>query len=1173
MKKMLINARQPEEVRIATTENGKLLNIDIESIDYEQKKANIYKGIVTRVEPSLNAAFISYGEKRNGFLPFKEIAPEYFKKQVKEGQDIPLTELLDVGQEIIVQINKEERGTKGAALSTYITLAGCYLVLMPNNPEAGGISRRIEGNERQKLKELFDSLDIPKGMGVIIRTAGVDRQVEEMQWDLSVLLKLWSAINQAYKSAPGPFLIHSESDITVRAIRDHLKDDIEEIIVDSEEAGETLKRQLSLLRPDFVERVKIYNDTIPLFSKEQIESRIEEAYKREVILPSGGSIVIDAAEALTAIDINSAKATRGDNIEETAYFTNLEAAEEIARQLRLRDIGGLIVVDFIDMQENEHQRNVEHALIDQLAKDRAKVQMTRISRFGLVEISRQRLQSSLGESATISCPRCEGQGIIRSVPSLALSILRLIKEEAHKEKTNEIRVQLPISVATYLLNEKRDAVKDIESELDFKLVLIPNPNLETPHYYIQRIWGDNYVANKSSYNLIEERKEDSENYIKPKKTKAQQPLVKSMTVEAAPKAQAKQKSGLFKKIWNSIFTTSEEVAEKPKASKAHSSKKPAQKQQGQQKKRTQHQQRHHGQQKQDRDHSKDRRKSQQYGGSKGRGQKSNQTDGDRRSHSARSNQRNNTRPNLYKSEDVVDVQIASTSQPEQKVSNKDQSKDVATKAKSKSKSKQTVITSADALVDSLNVAPLKFETTSKLIKDPKSRISSNVEQILKSSDSQSSMQQIETQSTSNKVKYLKFEYVDLAQLKREQLEKEEKAKIAKREAQEAKREAVKAKKAYDEAQKLKAEEEQAQKYQKTDVKATEAVAIEDKAKQQDQATQQTAAIQSEEQKQMAVTSESFAKADENSEAVISIDVSENVSEFDSEVEIVIDYPEDKLEQSQVEEQELVVQASSESLEEERVEASDIDDHAEVEIVETDSTDIADDEKTEIQSAVEESIEVTEEEHLEEDDEEPVVPAPQIQAEIIEQVTIETKPQIVIGHEVNDQRDGETTVSIEVSKTDVEEDTQEAVEETSNEASSVIEEKDLEQEEPQKLETEHVMVEEVKKEDKEHHDAKSKKDEASASKKRKPQQQRRGGGQKKHHRGGTQQAKGHSNQQNKKHSDDDASSKKSSHHKKDSNKEHQQKKAKPHHKKQHDENKHSSTKDNQSNTKKEEKEES
>ncbi|MCF6776257.1 Rne/Rng family ribonuclease [Thiotrichales bacterium 19X7-9] len=1172
MKKMLINARQPEEVRIATTENGKLLNIDIESIDYEQKKANIYKGIVTRVEPSLNAAFISYGEKRNGFLPFKEIAPEYFKKQVKEGQDVPLTELLDVGQEIIVQINKEERGTKGAALSTYITLAGCYLVLMPNNPEAGGISRRIEGNERQKLKELFDSLDIPKGMGVIIRTAGVDRQVEEMQWDLSVLLKLWSAINQAYKSAPGPFLIHSESDITVRAIRDHLKDDIEEIIVDSEEAGETLKRQLSLLRPDFVERVKIYNDTIPLFSKEQIESRIEEAYKREVILPSGGSIVIDAAEALTAIDINSAKATRGDNIEETAYFTNLEAAEEIARQLRLRDIGGLIVVDFIDMQENEHQRNVEHALIDQLAKDRAKVQMTRISRFGLVEISRQRLQSSLGESATISCPRCEGQGIIRSVPSLALSILRLIKEEAHKEKTNEIRVQLPISVATYLLNEKRDAVKDIESELDFKLVLIPNPNLETPHYYIQRIWGDNYVANKSSYNLIEERKEDSENYIKPKKTKAQQPLVKSMTVEAAPKAQAKQKSGLFKKIWNSIFATSEEVTEKPKASKAHSSKKPAQKQQGQQKKRTQQQQqRHHSQQKQDRDHSKDRRKSQQYGGSKGRSQKSNQTDGDRRSHSARSNQRNNTRPNLYKSEDVVDVQIASTSQPEQKVSNKDQSKDVATKAKSKSK--QTVITSADALVDSLNVAPLKFETTSKLIKDPKSRISSNVEQILKSSDSQSSMQQIETQSTPNKVKYLKFEYVDLAQLKREQLEKEEKAKIAKREAQEAKREAVKAKKAYDEAQKLKAEEEQAEKYQKTDVKATEAVAIEDKAKQQDQATQQTAAIQSEEQKQMAVTSESFAKADENSEAVISIDVSENVSEFDAEVEIVIDYPEDKLEQSQVEEQELVVQASSESLEEERVEASDIDDHAEVEIVETDSTGIADDEKTEIQSAVEESIEVTEEEHLEEDDEEPVVPAPQIQAEIIEQVTIETKPQIVIEHEVKDQRDDETTVSIEVSETDVEEDSQKAVEETSNEASSVIEEKDLEQEESQKLETEHVVVEEVKKEDKEHHDAKSKKDEASASKKRKPQQQRRGGGQKKHHRGGTQQAKGHSNQQNKKHSDDDAPSKKSSHHKKDSNKEHQQKKAKSHHKKQHDENKHSSTKDNQSNTKKEEKEES
>ncbi|MCF6808381.1 Rne/Rng family ribonuclease [Thiotrichales bacterium 19S9-12] len=869
-KQMLINARQPEEVRIAIVENGKLLNIDIASVDYEQKKANIYKGIVTRVEPSLNAAFINYGQERNGFLPFKEIAPEYFRKSVKQGEDVPLTDLLDVGQEIIVQINKEERGTKGAALSTYITLAGCYLVLMPNNPDAGGISRRIEGPERQKLKELFDALEVPDGMGVIIRTAGVDRQIEEIEWDLNVLLKLWEAINKAYDSASGPFLIHSESDITVRAIRDHLKDDIQEIIVDSKEAYDSLKRQLSMLRPDFVERVKLYDESVPLFSKEQIESRIEEAYKREVVLPSGGSIVIDSAEALTAIDINSARATRGDNIEETAYFTNLEAAEEISRQLRLRDIGGLIVIDFIDMQDNEHQRNVEHALIDELAKDRAKVQMTRISKFGLVEVSRQRLQSSLGESATISCPRCEGQGIIRSVPSLALSILRLIKEEAHKEKTNEIRVQLPIPVATYLLNEKRDAVKEIESELDFKLVLIPNPNLETPHYYIQRIWGDNYVANKSSYNLIEERKEDSENYIKPKKVKPQQPAVKSLQVEAAPKGSSMQKEGLFKKIWSGLFGSDDTVTEKPKKQKTrHENKQQAQQGKQQGHKNRQHQKSDNQQRSGNRTDS--RKRGQQYGARSQQRGNNKQSQGDyerdrRQGGGKYHNQKssNSPRQNIHKSEEVIDVKLsggANTAAVEHK------------KQPVKKGKKQTVIKSADALVGTLNVSQLEFNTTSKLVQDPKARMTKAVEKVLSNSTDGQKMQQVETLSAGHKEKYLKFESVDLQDLKRKQLQKEKAAKKAREKAERAKLEAENAKLEFEKAQKQQVEQE-VEKAKQPDNKPFESKPDEVHATKQNDAVEQR---------------NDFTVSDE---AVISIDVSDNkqteAKNFEAEVEIVVD---------------------------------------------------------------------------------------------------------------------------------------------------------------------------------------------------------------------------------------------------------------------------------------------
>ncbi|WP_116964726.1 Rne/Rng family ribonuclease [Fastidiosibacter lacustris] len=526
MKKMLINARQAEETRIAIVDNNQLLDLDIESVDREQKKANIYKAKISRIEPSLNAVFVNYGEDKNGFLPYKEISPEYFKKTTKD-PNTPLNELLDVGQELIVQIAKEERGTKGAALSTFITLAGCYMVLMPNNPSAGGISRRIEGDERQKLKTLFDSLTIPNNMGVIIRTAGVDRSAEEIQADLDTLINLWDAIKRVSYQRKAPFLIHKESDITIRAIRDHLKEDINEIIIDDEEAFEDLKRQLSMLRPHFISRLQLYKKELSLFNAFQIEKQIESAFKREVHLPSGGSIVIDTTEALTAIDINSARATKGDNIEETALATNLEAAEEIARQLRLRDLGGLIVVDFIDMAFFPNQKAVEQKLVDALYSDRAKIQMTRISKFGLVEISRQRLQASLGESVMHACPRCEGHGFIRSIPSLALSILRNVHAEALREKTNELRVQLPIDVATFLLNEKRDELSQIEEGTNTKVLLIPNANLQSPHYNIQRIWGEAYTTNRPSYNLIEEE-QNVQLYKTPKHDKSKQPALKSV---------------------------------------------------------------------------------------------------------------------------------------------------------------------------------------------------------------------------------------------------------------------------------------------------------------------------------------------------------------------------------------------------------------------------------------------------------------------------------------------------------------------------------------------------------------------------------------------------------------------------------------------------------------------
>lgn len=579
MKKILINARETEETRIAIIENNQLIDLDIESVDREQKKSNIYKAKISRIEPSLNAVFVNYGEDKNGFLPYKEIAPEYFSKP-NEDLETQLNKLLEVGQELIVQIVKEERGSKGAALTTFITLAGCYMVIMPNNPTAGGISRRVEGEERQKLKKLFDALNIPKGTGVIIRTAGVDRSIDEIQADLDTLMSLYAAIKQVSNQHKAPFLIHKESDITIRAIRDYLKEDIQEIIIDDAEAYQDLKRQLTVLRPHFVERLQIYSKDTPLFSSHHIEKQIESAFKREVILASGGSIIIDTTEALTAIDINSARATKGENIEETALATNLEAAVEIAKQLRLRDLGGLIIVDFIDMGFFANQKAIEQALIEALMLDRAKIQMTRISKFGLVEISRQRLQASLGESVMLACPRCEGHGFIRSIPSLSLSILRNIRTEVRRDKTNEVRVQLPIDVATFFLNEKRDEIRQIEQSSGVKILLIPNPNMQSPHFAIQRIWGDAYHASRSSLDLIE-KEADAVIYKTPQQYKSKAPALKTIAQQTSNKKQAPSKkmaNDMMKNkqnFWNKLIAFFFKDASQPATPSKKSPSKPA----------------------------------------------------------------------------------------------------------------------------------------------------------------------------------------------------------------------------------------------------------------------------------------------------------------------------------------------------------------------------------------------------------------------------------------------------------------------------------------------------------------------------------------------------------------------------------------------------------------------
>ena len=505
MKRMLFNATQQEELRVAIVDGQKLIDIDIEAAGREQRKGNIYKGVITRIEPSLEACFVNYGEERHGFLPFKEVARSYFKEGV-DVRNASIKDALREGQEIIVQVEKEERGQKGAALTSFVSLAGRYLVLMPNNPRGGGVSRRIEGEDRQELRDAMSQLDIPDGMSIIARTAGIGRDATELQWDLSYLMQLWKAIDEAAKGNSAPLLIYLESSLVIRAIRDYFQPDIGEILIDTDDIYEQAAAFMSVVMPDNLPRVKRYQDDVPLFSRFQIEHQIETAYSRTVPLPSGGAIVIDHTEALVSVDVNSARATRGSDIEETATRTNLEAADEIARQARLRDLGGLIVIDFIDMESSKAQKDVENRLRDALRHDRARVQMGKISKFGLMEMSRQRLRPALSEGSHVTCPRCNGTGHIRDTESSALQVLRIIQEEAMKENTAAIHTQVPVEVAAFLLNEKRAEVIKIETRFKVNVLMVPNKHLETPHYKLERLRHDDPRLDdqKASYVMAEE---------------------------------------------------------------------------------------------------------------------------------------------------------------------------------------------------------------------------------------------------------------------------------------------------------------------------------------------------------------------------------------------------------------------------------------------------------------------------------------------------------------------------------------------------------------------------------------------------------------------------------------------------------------------------------------------
>lgn len=579
MKRMLINATQQEELRVAMVEGQKLYDLDIETPTREQKKANVYKGRITRIEPSLEAAFVDYGADRHGFLPFKEITRNYFDPHASGGGRPSIKEALKEGQEVLVQVDKEERGTKGAALTTYISLAGRYLVLMPNNPRAGGVSRRIEGDDRQEIRETMNNLDIPEGMGLIVRTAGVGRSIDELQWDLDYLLHLWRAIETASQEKKAPFLVYQESNIIIRALRDYLRVDIGEILVDDPAVYQTARDFVQQVMPNYLSKLKLYRDHTPLFTRFQIESQIETAYQREVALPSGGAIVIDYTEALVSIDINSARATKGSDIEETALSTNLEAADEIARQLRLRDLGGLIVIDFIDMSLSRNQREVENRLREALKMDRARVQLGRISRFGLLEMSRQRLRPSLDEASHMLCPRCDGQGTIRNVESLALAVLRLVEEEAIKDRTAQVVAQLPLKVATFLLNEKRDSIHIIEQRHRVKVIVIPNAFMETPKFKVMRRRVDEVTdAQEISYTLVSDAEEEGlEQAVAPRVVSAE-PLVKSIKptspVPPTPSApgQAETHFGFLKWLWRNLFDHSEAVpAKQPEQQASHRS--------------------------------------------------------------------------------------------------------------------------------------------------------------------------------------------------------------------------------------------------------------------------------------------------------------------------------------------------------------------------------------------------------------------------------------------------------------------------------------------------------------------------------------------------------------------------------------------------------------------------
>ncbi len=562
MKRMLINATQAEELRVALVDGQKLYDFDIEIPSKEQKKSNIYRGIITRVEPSLEAAFINYGAEKHGFLPFKEISPLY--RQIQEGADTEgrrpaIKDMIKEGQEILVQIEKEERGNKGAALTTYISLAGTYLVLMPNNPKAGGISRRIEGETRSDLREVMASLDIPESMGLIVRTAGCGKNAEELQWDLNYLLQLWEAIERSSNEQKAPFLVFQESNVIIRALRDHLRGNIDEILIDNEDSFNLVQDFLKQVMPHFLPKAKLYQDAVPLFNRYQIESQIEVAYGREISLPSGGSIVIDHTEALTSIDINSARATKGSDIEETALNTNLEAADEIARQLRLRDLGGLFVIDFIDMLSNKNQRTVENHLRDALKIDRARIQTSRISRFGLLEMSRQRMRPSLGESTQLPCPRCKGQGTIRNVESVALSVLRILEEEAMKKGTEKVIAHLPIECATFLLNEKRHTIEQIETRLKVGIIILPSKHLETPAYDIERIKEKEAVEEKPSYLQIKAEDITIPEFAQQIKPKVEKAAIKEFMHDTPSPVQTKtEAASLIKRFWHKLVGPSAE---------------------------------------------------------------------------------------------------------------------------------------------------------------------------------------------------------------------------------------------------------------------------------------------------------------------------------------------------------------------------------------------------------------------------------------------------------------------------------------------------------------------------------------------------------------------------------------------------------------------------------------